>query len=116
MRRRLADGGSRLTIERAGSASGPTVAVLPATRVPSVVRARTVATTGSAAVGATEVLIDEEIDIQLGFDRQTARLEIVGGDVRIAPRPVGQPAPNSLGATATGTHTLTAGSIVNFVA
>jgi hypothetical protein len=105
-----------LTIERAGSASGPTVAVLPATRVPSVVRARTVATTGSSAVGTTEVLVDEEIDIQLGFDRQSARLEIVGGDVRIAPRPAGQPAPGSLGAPATGARTPTAGSLVNFVA
>jgi hypothetical protein len=105
-----------LTVERAGSASGAAVAVLPATRVPSVVRARTVATTGSSAVGASGVLLDEEIDIQLGFDRQTARLEIVGGDVRIAPRPAGQPAPGSLGAPDTGTRTLTAGSLVNVVA
>jgi hypothetical protein len=105
-----------LTVERSGSASGPTVAVLPATRVSPVVRTRTEDLTGSSAVGVTGVLFDEEIDIHLGFDRQTARLEIVGGDVRIAPRPAGKPAPGSLGASDTETSTLTAGSLVNFVA
>jgi hypothetical protein len=105
-----------LTVERAGRPSVPTVAVLPTTRLPSVVRTHTESATGSSAVGATGVVFDEEIDIQLGFDRQTARLEIVGGDVRIAPRPAGQPAPGSLSASHTGAHAPTAGSLVNVVA
>jgi hypothetical protein len=107
-----------LSFERAVAGGAQNVTALPTVRPTTAVRqARIDETTGSSAASDGGVVFDEAIDIQLGFDRQSGHLAIVGGDVRIEPRLASQPAPGSLGAPEPGhPNPQSIGSIVNFVA
>jgi hypothetical protein len=103
-----------LRFERAVVGGARDVTALPAIRPTTAARrARTEETAGSSAASDSGIVFDEAIDIQLGFDRQSGRLAIVGGDVRIEPRLASEPAPGSLGAPETGRPI---GTLVNFVA
>ena len=107
-----------MSFERAVGGGAPNVTAPPAIRPPTAVRrARVDETTSSSAVSDTGVLFDEAIDIQLGFDRQSGYLAIVGGDVRVEPRLASTPAPGSLGAPdPRRPDPRSTGSLVNFVA
>ena len=103
-----------MSFERAVGGGAQNVTALPAVRPSTAVRrARTEETTGSSATSHDGVVFDEAIDVQLGFDRQSGHLAIVGGDVRIEHRLASHPAPGSLGAPDSGLPT---GTLVNFVA
>ena len=94
------------------------VTALPALRpTASIRRAGIEDASSSSAASGDAVIFDEAIDIQLGLDRQTGRLAIVGGEVRVEPRLASQPAPGSLGAPdRAGRGPRLIGSLVNFVA
>jgi len=65
---------------------------LPAVRPPRA--ADRVRTDGASEIApaSQSLVFDEAIDIHLGVDRQTGHLAIVGGDVRVEPRPSDHPA------------------------
>jgi hypothetical protein len=77
-----------LGLETAVGPAERRVAGLPALRgivAPTTVTAPTAA---AASDGYESTVVDEVVEIRLGFDRQTGRLEIAGGDVRHEPRQV----------------------------
>lgn len=104
-----------MALERADFSGAQNVTALPAIRPAAAVRrARIDEMTSSSATGSGVFLLDESIDIQLGFDRQTGHLAIVAGDVRIEARLPSQPAPGSLGSADAATGSI--GSLVNLIA